>query len=279
MFTIEGFGSGFVLDSASGPLVVTAHHVVRGATEVVVIDHLGRRWQANRVAALDEEADIAVLRVPDLPSELTPLRQGKVPKIGESVVLVSSPLGLRSTVAFGSVAAERPTAKAFQLAAGVSPGSSGGLVANMDGHAVGVIRSKASRQSGGENIALAAPMSFVREALEDGELQRLARRPDKSKMRTLERRNLETRPNDLFVHYPAAAGVRVKAGKRPIEHLCASSGPGTYVAVREVGSDFSRWRSGKHSACATVLAGQELEVWVGTRKATKKVLLRIAQQR
>ena len=61
MFTIEGFGSGFVLDSASGPLVVTAHHVVRGATEVVVIDHLGRRWQANRVAALDEEADIAVL--------------------------------------------------------------------------------------------------------------------------------------------------------------------------------------------------------------------------
>jgi hypothetical protein len=273
-------GSGFVLATREGPLVVTAAHVVRGATEIVAIDAQGQRSAVEEVVSLDESSDVAVLRVEGLAPGIPALELGTRPAIGQRVVVVSSPLGLSTTVAFGTVSAYRPEAKALQLAAGVSPGSSGGLVADAAGHAIGVIRSKASAELGGENIALCTPVSFVAQALEQRTPMALSARPDRRRMADVATHRLLTTRTQMFESYPAAASVTFPAGDRPLEHWCVrASGADVALAMRELGQeDPNAWRQGNGAACATVLGGQRVVVWAGTAKVGRRVELTISHQ-
>ena len=278
--TEEGHGSGFVIHTDEGPLVVTAAHVVYGATEIVAVDAQGNRAPVDELLSLDESADVAVLRAEGLSSAVRPIDVGPAPAVGDPIVLVSSPLGLQTTVAFGTVSATRPEAKAVQLAAGVSPGSSGGLVADTEGRAVAVIRSKAAAESGGENIALATPVSFALESLKHGRAPRIAVRPDRSKMADVAKHRLLTTRAQVFESYPAAASVTFSPGDRPLEHLCArTDAVDVALAIREVGrEDPMGWRQGSGRACATVFGGQRVVVWVGTQKVGRKVELTISHQ-
>lgn len=278
--TLEGLGSGFVVDTDEGRAVVTAAHVVYGATEVVVVDVEGRTAVADELLAIDEDADVAVLRVEGLSLSIPAISMGPEPAVGEDVVVVGSPLGLSTTVAFGTVSALRPEAKAIQLAAGVSPGSSGGLVADVRGQAVAVVRTKASAEFGGENIALATPMSFVRKSLKGAKPTPLSSRPDRSKMHDVATHRVLTTRGDVFESYPAAASVLVPSSAQAPHHLCArTDGQDVALAIREVGQDDPQaWRQGNGRACATIFGHQPVVVWVGTKRIGRKVQLTISHQ-
>jgi S1-C subfamily serine protease len=262
-------------------VVVTAAHVVFGATEVAVVDATGRRYEATQILALDLDADIAVLRVDGLGDDLPAVNAGALPSVGEEIVIVSSPLGLSSTVAFGSVAALRPEVKAVQLAAGVSPGSSGGLVADRRGRAVAVVRAKVSAEVGGENIALATPMQHVLDRLRKDEVSPLSQRPDAGKMIEEEHHDLYPVANEVFDGLPASASVVVPSGSHALEHVCARANQtDVVVAVREASSDDpAAWREGFGGACATVWGGEPLVVFVGAKQVGGKVEITISRQK
>ena len=89
----EGVGSGFIID-ASG-LVVTSHHVVKGADTVTVTLHDGRTLEA-RVAGADPKTDLALLEV-DVGEALPTVEFGDsdTTRVGDWVVAVGEPLRAR----------------------------------------------------------------------------------------------------------------------------------------------------------------------------------------
>ncbi|HZO11613.1 MAG TPA: serine protease [Polyangiaceae bacterium] len=280
--TRESSGSGFVMEHEGARVVVTAAHVVRGATEIVVVDDQGRSAQATELLAMDVKADVAVLRVPTLAAAIPAIPAGDTPAVGEEVMLVSSPLGLSTTVAFGTVSAHRPEVRAVQLAAGVSPGSSGGLVADRRGRVIGVIRSKAPVELGGENIALATPIAFVADSLSDKHPLSLSARPDRRKMRPLSKHELVATPTaNPQARYPGQASVVVAVGDKPLEHVCArANDEEAFLAIREANeSNPQSWREGVGGSCATVSGGQKVEVWIGTKNVGRPVELTISRQK
>src|SRR5262249_46290386 len=58
----DRIGSGFFV-AASG-LILTSAHVVKGRTQVTVVDSLGRTWKGEVVERADKDIDLALVQIP-----------------------------------------------------------------------------------------------------------------------------------------------------------------------------------------------------------------------
>ena len=163
-------GSGWVFDKQGH--VITNNHVVAEAEKddgnIRVIDSRGRQLPAT-VVGRSPFYDIAVLKV-DGGDSLTPIAVGSSSQmlVGETVVAIGSPLGLKATVTSGIISAvNRPVStgdggdssyiNAVQTDAAINPGNSGGPLVNLQGEVVGVnsaIASMGSISSEGGNIGV-----------------------------------------------------------------------------------------------------------------------------
>jgi S1-C subfamily serine protease len=174
-------GSGFFIRPGE---VVTNLHVIRGArrTDVKTLDGKGRVYEVAGLLAVDEEGDLALMRVnmsPERPrsSELAV----SLPEEGETVFVIGNPLRLEGSVSNGIVSAVREVpgvGKIIQTTAPISHGNSGSPIFNLKGQIVGVITVKVTN---GQNISLAIGSDRVRE-LKSGALRSLAEIPAKDKM-------------------------------------------------------------------------------------------------
>lgn len=162
---VEGLGSGVIVD-ASG-IVITNDHVIRGASEVHVVLADGRQLDAEVIGA-DADADLAVLKlVGKGPFPAARLGTSSDLMIGETVVAIGSPLGLKKTVTVGVVSAlgrtirnEGRTFNDFiQTDASINPGNSGGPLLNIDGEIVGI---NSAIIASAQNIGFAIPADKVR---------------------------------------------------------------------------------------------------------------------
>jgi len=135
----RGQGSGFVISSDG--YVMTNHHVVEGADEIVVTLPDKREFK-GRVIGSDQRSDVALVKI-----EASGLPSSKIGdpaklKVGEWVIAIGSPFGLQNTVTAGIVSAKgRETGELLpfiQTDAAVNPGNSGGPLINMRGEVVGV---------------------------------------------------------------------------------------------------------------------------------------------
>jgi serine protease Do len=135
-----GLGSGFLISSDG--YVLTAAHVVTGLKTVPVRLHAGVVLEAS-VVRLNENADIALLKLPG--SSYTPLRLSEHdnPSIGSDVYAVGNPAAkeLSASVTRGVISGNREIEgrKFIQTDAAASPGSSGGPLLDKSGHVLGVI--------------------------------------------------------------------------------------------------------------------------------------------
>ncbi len=162
---VEGLGTGVIVDPTG--LIITNDHVIRGASEIHVVLADGRQLDAEVVGA-DAEADLAVLKVTargPLPSAR--LGTSSDLMIGETVIAIGSPLGLKKTVTVGVVSAlgrtirnEGHTFNDFiQTDASINPGNSGGPLLNIDGEIIGI---NSAIIASAQNIGFAIPADKVR---------------------------------------------------------------------------------------------------------------------
>jgi serine protease Do len=137
----EQVGTGSIV-SADG-YVVTNKHVVNNAYHVQVTLYDGTHVAAE-VLAVARNFDIAVLKLDK--TGLTPVTMGDSDqlKVGETVIAIGNPLGLKQTVSVGVVSALHRVMgfsefdDLIQTDAAINPGNSGGPLFNVRGEVVGV---------------------------------------------------------------------------------------------------------------------------------------------
>ncbi len=162
---VEGLGSGVIIDAAG--VIVTNEHVIRGASEIHVVLADGRQVDAEVIGS-DSDADLAVLKI-NVKGPLPAAKLGTSADlmIGESVVAIGSPLGLKKTVTVGVVSALGRTIKSddrvlndfIQTDASINPGNSGGPLLNIDGEVIGI---NSAIIASAQNIGFAIPVDKVR---------------------------------------------------------------------------------------------------------------------
>ncbi len=162
---VEGLGSGVIIDPTG--VIVTNDHVIRGASEIHIVLADGRQLDAEVIGS-DADADLAVLKVTTkgaLP--FAKLGTSADLMIGESVIAIGSPLGLKKTVTLGVVSAlgrtirqeERVFNDFIQTDASINPGNSGGPLLNIDGDVIGI---NSAIIASAQNIGFAIPADKVR---------------------------------------------------------------------------------------------------------------------
>ena len=154
-------GSGFFIRPGE---VVTNMHVIKGAhrVEIHTLDGKGRTFPVSGALAVDDEADLALLKV-DLPADRSrPLTlTTSLPDEGEQVFLIGNPLRLEGSVSDGIVSAIREVpdlGRIIQTTAPVSHGNSGSPLFNMRGQVIGIVTVKVTN---GQNINLALGVSRI----------------------------------------------------------------------------------------------------------------------
>ena len=167
---VEGLGSGVIID-ANGT-IVTNDHVIRGASEIHVVLADGRQVDAEVIGS-DAEADLAVLKV-NVKGPLPHANLGTSSDlmIGETVVAIGSPLGLKKTVTVGVVSALGRTIRDddhvfndfIQTDASINPGNSGGPLLNIDGEVIGI---NSAIIASAQNIGFAIPADKVRRIVQE----------------------------------------------------------------------------------------------------------------
>ncbi len=104
---VRGLGSGFIIDPKG--YIVTAHHVVNGATSIEVTLN-DRRTLTAKLVGSDPETDLALLKVDASELPTIPLGRSAAVKVAEPVMAIGNSFGLDHTVTVGIVAgvASRP---------------------------------------------------------------------------------------------------------------------------------------------------------------------------
>ena len=140
-------GSGFVVDKDG--TIITNAHVVDGASKVTVSFEEGGDAIDAAVKGVDDDADIAVLKINPEGRDLTvlPLGDSSQLSVGDPVVAIGNPFGLQRTVTTGIVSALQrqvdapsgfPISDVIQTDASINPGNSGGPLLDMNGKVIGV---------------------------------------------------------------------------------------------------------------------------------------------
>ncbi|MEB3196695.1 MAG: trypsin-like peptidase domain-containing protein [Candidatus Sericytochromatia bacterium] len=173
----KGVGSGFVV-GANG-LIVTNHHVVRGADKLTVTFHDGKKFP-GKVIGQDPGTDLALVRIEAKGLSTLKLADPERLRVGQYVVAMGSPLGLSQSVTTGILSAiNRDIALNarvgfLQTDAPINPGNSGGPLLNLRGEVIGVNTAIAAR---GQGIGFAVPVETVRVVLPQLEKSGRVERP------------------------------------------------------------------------------------------------------
>jgi serine protease Do len=164
--TTNGHGVGAGTIWRPDGLIVTNHHVTpRSGAQVVL--HDGRRLEAA-VVARDQPNDLALLRVEAGGLPAAAIADARALRVGELVLAVGHPFGLREALTIGVVSAvirEQEVGRFRELIRAdvlLGPGNSGGPLADARGRVVGIN----AMVAGG--LGLAVPSHLVERLVQAG---------------------------------------------------------------------------------------------------------------
>ncbi len=159
-------GSGFLV-SPDG-YILTNNHIVEGVERVTVRLHDGSVHPAA-VTGGDPRSEVALLKIEG--KELPHLELGSTDnlEVGEWVIAVGNPFGLRATLTVGVVSAKGRSnigvaeyEDFIQTDAAINPGNSGGPLLNLDGQVVGMNTAIYSESGGHMGIGFAIPIDMAK---------------------------------------------------------------------------------------------------------------------
>ena len=149
-------GSGFIFNTQG--FVGTNYHVIDGFDSLMIKTSDGNFYNAELIF-VDEKNDIAILRIINSDNTVFPtvkIGNSDLPRVGQSVYAIGSPLGFEYTISEGIIAALRDNEKVsftdpstyaqiektfdrvIQITAAISPGNSGGALFNSKGEIIGI---------------------------------------------------------------------------------------------------------------------------------------------
>ncbi len=176
---VESLGSGFIISSDG--FIITNHHVVDGADEVLVRLSDKRELSAEIIGS-DEFSDIALLKVEASNLPVVEIGDPSKLRVGEWVLAIGSPFGFDQSATAGIVSAkERSLPRAnyvpfIQTDVAINPGNSGGPLFNMQGEVVGINSQIYSRTGGFMGLSFAIPadvaMDVVQQIKDKGSVSR-----------------------------------------------------------------------------------------------------------
>lgn len=230
----EGTGSG-VIYRPDG-YIVTNHHVVDGAKEILVQLSDGRELSAKLLGS-DSVTDLAVIKVDAKNLPAVEFGDSDTLMVGEPAIAIGNPLGLelRGTVTAGVVSALNRTVKIgdsdvplIQTDAAINPGNSGGALVNADGEVIG-INSRKVAAGGVEGLGFSIPSNIVKTVIKDLEKNGVVTRPylgvylmDKD---ALEQNRFEyDLQGGILVYKIAPNSPIAKAGVKPMDIITKING-------------------------------------------------------
>jgi len=167
----QSLGSGSIV-RADG-VILTNHHNIEGAQEVMVVTADRREWPAT-VLLDDPRSDLAVLKI-DTKGERLPvlaIDDQEQLEVGDLVLAIGNPFGVGQTVTNGIVSALARsnvgiTDYSFfiQTDAAINPGNSGGPLVDMDGDLIGVNTAILSRSGSSSGVGFAIPAATAKQVL------------------------------------------------------------------------------------------------------------------
>jgi len=162
-------GSGFIINDQG--YILTNAHVVQNALDIQVLLSQGKKGIPAKIIGMDPLTDTALLKIQtDQPLTVLPLGDSDRLRVGEMVLAIGNPLGLRHTVTSGLISAkERASALEddkyayfIQTDSAINPGSSGGPLINLYGEVVGINTAVVSEA---QLIGFSVPANTVKEVM------------------------------------------------------------------------------------------------------------------
>ncbi|MBU6206470.1 MAG: Do family serine endopeptidase [Alphaproteobacteria bacterium] len=164
-----GLGSGFIISSDG--YIVTNNHVVAARNEngvkavvssitVIMPNH---KEYAARLVGRDPASDLAVLKIDAQNLPYVRFGDSSRSRVGDWVIAIGEPLGLRGTVTAGIISAFHrnigagPTDNFIQTDAAINQGNSGGPLFNMNGEVIGINSIITSTNGGNVGLGFAIP--------------------------------------------------------------------------------------------------------------------------
>jgi serine protease Do len=185
-----GIGSGFIVREDG--VIVTNAHVVSGATKISVALRDGTSYPAKLVG-IDEQNDLAVLRIDAKKLPVATLGTSRDLLIGEWAIAIGNPFGFilgntEPSVTAGVISAtgRNLTARGegqgvyvdmIQTDAAINPGNSGGPLVNALGEVIGVNSSIYSPSGGNVGLGFAIPIDRARRVTDDLLIHGKVRKP------------------------------------------------------------------------------------------------------
>lgn len=171
----QGMGSGIIIDKTG--LILTNSHVVEGAGKMKVTLQDGKEYDAEEVG-VDPKTDLAIIRLKDIKDKELPVAKlgdsDKV-KVGNLVMAIGAPFGLKQTVTCGIVSATNRNRLGggelrdvmyqdfIQTDATINPGNSGGPLVNLDGEVIGINSAITTASMGSDGVGFSIPINMARE--------------------------------------------------------------------------------------------------------------------
>jgi len=137
----RGAGSGFIFESDG--YIITNHHVIEGADEIIVRLADRREFEAELIGS-DPQSDVALLKIDEKNLPTLKFGDSKSLRAGEWVVAIGSPFNFDQSVTAGIVSAKGRSNNAqqyvpfIQTDVAINRGNSGGPLLNLDGEVIGI---------------------------------------------------------------------------------------------------------------------------------------------
>ncbi|MBQ4087760.1 MAG: trypsin-like peptidase domain-containing protein [Clostridia bacterium] len=170
--TIKGTGSGFFI-TADG-LAVTNFHVISGFDSATVTTIRGDSFPVERIIDVNEEQDLAFIRISKTSTEgktvpafpVVPIGNSDHIKAGQTVYTLGNPEGNKYTISSGIIGNANQLFQEggvdgyfIQITAPVSHGSSGGALVNEFGEVIGV---NAAADLKAQNVNFSIPINKIK---------------------------------------------------------------------------------------------------------------------